>query len=87
MRFSRLAERLPQSGLPPSKLLTVFRPEDDGNDVWRTMNTVQANLLNGGLLRRSPSGRLLRMRGIHAVRDNVRLNCGLWDLATQALAA
>jgi hypothetical protein len=51
------------------------------------MNTVQGNLLGGGLLRRSPSGRLLRMRGINAIRENVRINCGLWDLATQALTA
>jgi hypothetical protein len=83
LRFGTLA----QAGLAPSTLLTIWRAQDEGNDVWRTLNVVQENLLRGGLLRRSPGGRLLRMRAINAVRESVRLNCGLWDLATQAVAA
>lgn len=76
-----------QSGMRPSQLLTVRREADVGDDLWRTYNVIQENLLRGGLTRRSASGRLMRSRRITAIREDVRLNGGLWDLATQALAA
>jgi len=36
---------------------------------------------------RAPSGRLTRSRRIKAIREDVRLNTGLWDIATRYLAA
>lgn len=48
---------------------------------------MQENLLRGGLTRRSATGRLTRTRRISAIREEVRLNSGLWDLATELLAA
>jgi hypothetical protein len=51
------------------------------------LNRVQENLLRGGLSRRSTSGRLTRTRRITAIREEVRLNSGLWDLASELLAA
>lgn len=78
---------LVQAGMQPSQLLTCRRPADVGHDLWRTYNVVQENLLRGGQSRRSASGRLARSRRITAIREDVRLNVGLWDLAMAALAA
>jgi hypothetical protein len=75
------------SGYRPTQLLNSHRMADIGSDLWRTYNTVQENLLGGGLLRRTPTGRLIRSRRITAIREDVRLNAGLWTLATRYLAA
>ncbi|MEO8017861.1 MAG: DUF932 domain-containing protein [Pseudomonadota bacterium] len=83
MRFADLAE----SGMEPSRLLTCRRSEDVGDDLWSVMNRVQENLLRGGVSRRSVTGRLTRTRRISSIREDVRLNSGLWDLAREVLAA
>jgi len=65
----------------PSKFLVARRPEDVGNDLWHTFNVVQENVLRGGIPRRSASNRLSRTRRITAIREDVRLNSALWELA------
>jgi len=70
-----------ETGLEPSRLLVPRRAEDAGDDLWRTFNVVQENVLRGGIVRRSTSGRLIRTRAIRAIREDVRLNSALWDLA------
>jgi hypothetical protein len=75
-----------ESGLEPARLLVPRRAEDVGNDLWRTLNVVQENVLRGGIPRRSASNRLIRTRAITDIREDVRINSGLWDLAL-ALAA
>jgi hypothetical protein len=75
------------SGMQPSALLACRRYEDQGDDLWSVLNRVQENLLGGGLLRRSASGRLTRTRRITSIREDVRLNSRLWDLAADALIA
>ncbi len=85
-----LALRYPDpslAGMQPSQLLTCRRVEDTGDDLWRTLNRIQENLLRGGLSRRSAGGRLVRTRGITAIRQEVRINSALWDLALAALVA
>ena len=76
-----------ESGYRSNQLLNARREADIGADLWRTYNTVQENLLGGGLLRRTPTGRLARSRRIKAIREDVRLNTGLWDLAVRYGAA
>ena len=82
----RFADTL-EAGMAPSALLASRRVEDVGDDLWRVMNRVQENLLRGGLSRRSASGRLTRTRGIRSIREDVRINSRLWDLASDVLAA
>jgi hypothetical protein len=85
-----LALRFPvptASGMQPSQLLNCRRFEDVGSDLWSVLNRVQENLLVGGLSRWAASGRLTRTRRITSIRENVRLNSRLWDLATEVLAA
>ena len=84
-----LALRFPKdlhAGMEPSQLLVPRRPEDLGNDLWHTLNVVQENVLRGGFLRRSASNRLTRTRRITAIAEDVRLNSGLWELATERAA-
>jgi len=70
----------------PSRFLVVRRSEDVGNDLWRTFNVLQENLMQGGIPRRSVSNRLSRTRRITAIREDVRLNSALWELATARVA-
>src|SRR6185437_4121549 len=76
-----------QAGMPASLLLQCRRPEDAGDDLYSTLNKVQENLLRGGLTRRSVSGRMVRTRRISSIKEDVRINSGLWDLAAEVLAA
>ena len=85
-----LALRFPdpaQSGMQAAQLLTCRRTDDLGDDLWSTLNKVQENLLRGGMSRRSVNGRLTRTRRITSIREDVRLNGRLWDLAAEVLAA
>lgn len=83
IRFDDLA----QAGLQPSALLAPRRREDVGDDLWSVLNRVQENLLRGGLSRRTVSGRLTRTRRIGSIREDVRINGRIWELASEALAA
>ena len=92
LRFAEraLALRYPDpmlAGMQPSQLLNCRRPEDTGDDLWTVMSRVQEGLLRGGLSRRSTNGRLTRTRRIMSIRQDVRLNSQLWDLASEVLAA
>ena len=60
---------------------------DAGDDLYSTLNRVQENLLRGGLSRRSSSGRLVRTRRITSIKQDVRINSSLWDVAEEMLAA
>ena len=74
-----------RDGLSTAEALQPRRAEDAGSDLWRTYNVLQESVVRGGLVRRLPSGRLTRTRGIRAIREDVRLNAGLWELATSYL--
>lgn len=62
-------------------LLDVRRPIDEGNDLWRIFNVVQENVMRGGIAGRSATGRASRSRAIRAIREDVRINNDLWQLA------
>lgn len=77
LRFD-LEQRL---GLRLEDVLVPRRAEDAGPDLWRTYNVLQESVVRGGLVRRLTSGRVSRTRGITAIREEVRLNARLWELA------
>lgn len=76
----RFPKDLP-GAVEPSRFLVPRRSEDVGDDLWRTLNVLQENLLRGGILRRSATNRLSRTRRISAIREDVRLNSALWEMA------
>jgi len=49
--------------------------------------SVQENLMRGGLTGRSATGRNTRTRTIEAIRQDVRINTGLWQLAMNLVSA
>jgi hypothetical protein len=83
-----LALRYPdrtEAPVQPAQLLERRRLADVGDDVWRTFNAIQEHTLQGGLTGRTAAGRAMRTRGIHAIRESVRLNTGLWSLALRRI--
>ena len=85
-----LALRFPEldkAGIQPSRVLECRRVDDTSDNLWTVFNRVQENLLGGGLIRRTETGRLSRTRRITSIREDVRLNGRLWDLAEEVLAA
>ncbi|MBS0377202.1 MAG: DUF932 domain-containing protein [Proteobacteria bacterium] len=75
----------PECGLEPARLLVPRRAEDAGDDAWRVLNRVQENVLRGGIPRRTATNRLVRTRAITAIREDIRINAGLWDRALALL--
>ena len=85
-----LAFRFPNPqtcGIEPSRLLTARRSEDLADNLYTVLNRVQEHLVSGGLHRRTATGRLTHTRRMSSIRNGVRLNSQLWDLATEVLAA
>lgn len=80
----RWREALP---VRPRQLLEARRSADQGDDLWRVFNTVQENVIRGGVSSRSATGRLGRTRGIRAIREDVRINTQLWQAAVARIAA
>lgn len=64
-------------------LLKARRPEDEGADLWATMNRVQENLIRGGVsdFHQDRRGKLRSVRGLRGIDSKVNLNKGLWSLA------
>ena len=68
-------------------LLNQRRPRDEGNSLWITYNVIQENLLRGGLVGVTATGRRTQTRGINAIREDVRINTQLWHTAMQLIRA
>ena len=78
-------DSLDDAPISPAKVLEHRRREDAGNDLWRTLNVVQENMIRGGLKdysRRKENGKqFVRTRAIAGIDENVKLNKALWHLA------
>ncbi len=72
-----------ESPISPETLLRAHRPEDEGDDLWLTMNRLQESLLRGGLSddRRDRRGKLRSVRPLRGIDSKVSVNKGLWSLA------
>ena len=79
LRYPSVAE----APVAPEKLLLVRQPEDEGVDLWHTMNRVQQNLIQGGVSdnRRDRRGRLRSVRALRGIDSKVTVNKALWGLA------
>jgi hypothetical protein len=85
IQFSVLASALWGGRVMPHSLLESRRPEDNGDDLWRVLNRVQENLIKGGVVGRSPSGRNTRTHGIRAMDNSLKVNMKLWEIAEELL--
>ena len=79
LRYGSLAE----APVEAETLLKARRTEDEGTDLWTTMNRVQENLMRGGVsdFHRDRRGRLRSVRALRGLDSKVGLNKGLWGLA------
>lgn len=68
------------TSLSPDQLLEARRSADAYASLWLTYNTVQENLMRGGLAVISKTGRHAKTRGIFGLSVNLRVNRGLWQL-------
>ena len=64
-------------------VLKARRPEDEGTNLWTTVNRVQENLVSGGVsdFHRDRRGKLRSVRALRGIDSKVGLNKGLWGLA------
>ncbi len=69
----------------PQELLRLRRFADKGNDLWKTMNCVQENLIRGGYRARNAKNERKRVRGVKSVDTDTKLNRALW-LLTERMA-
>ncbi|EBO9655261.1 DUF945 domain-containing protein [Salmonella enterica] len=65
------------------QVLTPRRWEDYGQDLWTVWNTLQENLLKGGLPGRTAQGKRTHTRAVKGIDGDVRLNRALWVMAEQ----
>lgn len=71
--------------IKPEQLLSVRRHDDQGTDLWRTANTIQENVIRGGLSAwgRDANGRPRRTttREVNGIDADVKMNKALWLLS------
>ncbi|EHL4433088.1 DUF945 domain-containing protein [Salmonella enterica] len=66
-----------------AQVLTPRRREDYGQDLWTVWNTLQENLLKGGLPGRTAKGKHSHTRAVNGIDGDVKLNRALWVMAEQ----
>ena len=67
------------------------RSADHGNDLWRTLNRIQENIIRGGVsyIQRDDKGRRVARRQtlpINGIDQNTSVNRALWQLAEEMKA-
>ena len=67
------------------RVLRSRRMADQGASLWQTFNRVQENILRGGVVGRSHTGRIMHTREIKSVNEDVSLNKQLWNIAEQVI--
>lgn len=79
-----------QYPVTPATLLRRQRADDQPKDLWTTFNVVQENLIRGGVSdtyrRINPSSQSRRffgrVRNLKALDESLRVNRGLWEVAS-----
>lgn len=98
--FARAALQLrfdaPESPVNTAQVLRPRRSDDVGNDLWRTFNRVQENVIRGGIGYIAPAhlndegvrvpARRMSTREVKGIDQNSSLNRALWQLAAEMQA-
>lgn len=90
MEWAKLAQRLrygdTMAPFEPEALLHTRREADAGDTVWRVLNRIQENIMNGGWETRSTMfNRRSQVRAVERVSAVVKINGGLWDHAMELI--
>lgn len=65
------------------QLLRPRRSADTQNNLWVRFNSIQENLIQGGLRGRNSLGRPTTTRAVKSVNEDIRLNKALWLLTDE----
>lgn len=92
VEWSKLALRLrygdTMAPFEPEALLNCRRNADEGDTVWKVLNRIQENVMNGGWETRSNMfARRSQVRAVERVSAVVKINAGLWDHAIELVGA
>ena len=83
----RFGETEDRPAIAPEQLLRVRRMEDRGNDLWSKFNTVQENVIKGGLsgyrLAENGNTRRTTTREVKGIDQDLRINKALWLVGEQ----
>jgi hypothetical protein len=79
VRFGEQAAK----GYLTDDILSVRRPEDDGNTLWQVFNRIQENTTQAGLHGRSANGRVIAARTLTGITQNTAYNEALWSMAEE----
>jgi hypothetical protein len=63
------------------QILVPRRWQDKQSDLWTVFNTVQENLMQGGIAGRTATGKRRQTRGVEGIDASTKLNRALWSLA------
>jgi len=80
---SQLRWDVEKAPVAPPALLQARRYEDNRPDMWSTLNTVQENIIRGGLRGRTTTGKRTTTRAVASVSEDTKLNRALWHLAEE----
>ena len=69
--------------IQPEHLLRPRRSADAQNNLWVRFNSIQENLIQGGLRGRNSLGRPTTTRAVKSVNEDIRLNKALWLLTDE----
>jgi hypothetical protein len=62
------------------------KPVNDNNDLWKTFNTIQENIIKGGVFGVNDKGQSRRLRAVKSIDKDQKLNKALWSM-TEHFAA
>lgn len=72
------------ASFPAHDLLHVRRESDAGDSLWKVLNRIQENVMNGGWETRSTMfARRSQVRAVERVSAVAKINAALWDRATE----
>jgi hypothetical protein len=73
-----------------NQVLRPHRASDHGNDLWRTFNVIQENIIRGGIktakVNEKRRVRRATSRAVTNIDKNIKLNKALWDMAAELKA-
>lgn len=65
------------------QILRHRRYEDNQNDLWRTFNRIQENVIKGGVPGRTAKGKRTTTREVTGIDGDIKLNQALWKMAEE----
>ena len=73
-------------------VLSVRRLEDNTYDAWTVFNRIQEGVVRGNAFVRSvttkhPEGTMRKARSLTSIKEHVRINQELWNIADELVSA